>query len=835
MINETREHPYYYFRKAVIFVKKYTRQNAELVSFPLGGIGAGMLCIEGSGSFGSASLRNTPDVNHEPNIFSAITILGKENISRVVEAPVPKYKTFIKEKNSGNGTYRNYGLPRFSNGEFSASFPFALLNLTDKNLPITANIKAWSPFVPNDENRSGLPFAGVEYTFSNITSENIEAVYYFNAANFMKVSNNDANNNNNKNVNDNSRVRPVKNGFVLEQDGTEEEQFNKGAFCVTVDEDAFVDTAWFRGGWFDPLTMLWNNIEKGNYGNKMHPDLEKGQSGGGTISIPFILKANQSKTIKLRLSWFVPDSKHRFGNDEEKASCSGSSCCCAKKDEQLPTYKPWYTSVISSIEQANKLFSESYESMYRDTKRFSDCFFDSTLPDEIIDAVSANLSILKSPTILRQTDGRVWAWEGCCDDAGCCAGTCTHVWNYAQSLSNLFPALERGLRQTEFHESQDEITGHQNFRASLPIRKSVHDFHAASDGQLGGIIKVYRDWKISGDTQWLKNIWDKVRQSLDYCINKWDIGREGIVKEPHHNTYDIEFWGPDGMCTSFYLGALKAAYEMGKALGEEVPEYIELYTKGKKYLEENLFNGEYFYQQVVREGLSVPFEYTDSNNETKELLEKEGPKYQYGTGCLSDGILGVWLSEISGLSDILDEEKVRKNLESIYKYNFKSDLSTHANPQRAGYATGNEAGLLLCTWPKGGKPSLPFVYSDEVWTGIEYQVASHLILKGHLEEGLDIVRGCRSRYDGVVRNPYNEYECGHWYARAMASYALLQAYTGVRYDNVTKTLYAKTNNSNQYKTFLSTATGYGNVEMLDGKVKVTIVEGNIEIKNIVVD
>ena len=197
--------------------------------------------------------------------------------------------------------------------------------------------------------------------------------------------------------------------------------------------------------------------------------------------------------------------------------------------------------------------------------------------------------------------------------------------------------------------------------------------------------------------------------------------------------------------------------------------------------------------------------------------------------------MGVWLSEISGISDILDEEKVKKNLESIYKYNFKTNLSTHSNTQRAGYAIGKEAGLLLCTWPKGEKPSLPFVYSDEVWTGIEYQVASHLLLKGYLNEGIDIVRGCRNRYDGVIRNPYNEYEYGHWYAREMASYSLLQSYTGVRYDNVAKILYAKTRNSSDYKTFLSTATGYGNVEMVKGEVKVTVISGIIEIVNIVID
>ena len=129
------------------------------------------------------------------------------------------------------------------------------------------------------------------------------------------------------------------------------------------------------------------------------------------------------------------------------------------------------------------------------------------------------------------------------------------------------------------------------------------------------------------------------------------------------------------------------------------------------------------------------------------------------------------MAEVCGVGEIVDKDKVRSSLQAIYKYNLKHDLSEHANPQRPAYAIGDEGGLLLCTWPHGDELSLPFVYSNEVWTGIEYQVASHLMLEGMVEEGLDIVRTCRDRYDGRFRNPFNEYECGHWYARAMASYA----------------------------------------------------------------
>jgi hypothetical protein len=353
-------------------------------------------------------------------------------------------------------------------------------------------------------------------------------------------------------------------------------------------------------------------------------------------------------------------------------------------------------------------------------------------------------------------------------------------------------------------------------------------------------MKVHRDWRISGDHEWLRSLWPKVKASLDYCSQTWDPKGKGVLEEPHHNTYDIEFWGPDGMCTSFYLGALRAAVVMGEALGEDVSRYQTLFERGRDYLESKLFNGEYFFQEIRWEDLKAedPISSsedrwnTDYSPEAVELLRKEGPKYQYGDGCLSDGILGFWMAQMCGLGQIVDSDKVRQNLESIHRYNLKKDLSDHANPQRPSFALGNDGGLLLCTWPKGESLSLPFVYSNEVWTGIEYQVASHLMLEGLVEEGLDIVATCRSRYDGAIRNPFNEYECGHWYARALASYGLIQGLTGIRYDAVEKTLYIDSKIGDSFRAFIAADGGFGTVGLQNGEPFVEIVHGTLDIQAI---
>ena len=630
-----------------------------------------------------------------------------------------------------------------------------------------------------------------------------------------------------------NRIKAVSNGFVLTEDGKKDKPARRGSFAIfTSDPATITDYCWFRGGWWDPLTITWETILKGE--TRSTDPVAEG-APGASLYIPFSLEPGESKVVHLMMAWYVPDSELKYGKDSEekdKEECTDPNCSC--KD---PYYKPWYSSKFDGIESVVNYWKTNYNDLRTKSELFKNSFYKSTLPPEVTEAIAANLSILKSPTVLRQTDGRLWNWEGCSDNSGCCAGSCTHVWNYAQAIPHLFPKLERTMRETEFFPSQDK-DGHQTFRSALPIRPVATTFYAASDGQLGGIMKVYRDWRISGDGEWLKKMYPMVRESMEYCIKTWDPRLTGTLEEPHHNTYDIEFWGADGMCTSFYLGALKAISEMGRSLGENVTGFEELYNKGRRAMESELFDGEYFIQKIKWEGLSAPDPVkasatafnTSYSDEAMKLMQKEGPKYQYGKGCLSDGVLGAWIAEVSGLKNIIDSGKVVSHLKSVYKYNFRKDLTDHSNPQRPSYALGNEGGLLLCTWPKGEMLSLPFVYSNEVWTGIEYQVASHLMFMGEVDKALDIVRTCRDRYDGRVRNPFDEYECGHWYARAMASYGMLQGLTGVRYDAVTQEMIIDSR-IGDFTSFISTETGFGNVGLKDGKPFLEVVYGAIPVKN----
>lgn len=807
----------------------YSGSRNSRVAYPLGGMGAGMFCLEGTGALSHFSLHNTSDINNEPLVFSAICVKNIDgNIVRVLEGQVPDWKVFSRGADStggaGTGHYgKHYGLPRFAESNFQSRFPFGTVELCDPKVPVDVSIMGWSPFIPLNTDDSSLPVAGLEFTFVNKTDQVIELVYSFNATHFMAVSGSN-----------NHRVvrADLGKGFVLDQPPIDERPWEQGAFSVTTDHPrAKVDCAWFRGGWFDPLTMIWGDIELGR-SNEKSPLVEGKPSPGASIFVPLELQPYERQTVRLMLSWFVPETNFNVGvPDKSKPRDENET-------KVVPEFhKPWYAGKFADISAVSAYWVRNYTLLREESTNFSDSFYGTTMPAVVVDAVAANLSILKSPTVLRQTDGRLWGWEGSLEKGGSCHGTCTHVWNYAQALAHLFPGLERGIRNTEFAEGQDEH-GHQNFRVPLPIQPAEHDFHAASDGQLGGVMKVYREWRISGDTEWLRAIWPKVKMSLHYCMETWDPEGLGVLTEPHHNTYDIEFWGPDGMCSSVYLGALRAASLMTEVNGE-INVYESLYRKGRDYLENELFNGEYFEQKIIWEGLRTPSPTSDEqlwnlnySPEALELLKEQGPKYQYGNGCLSDGIFGAWLARMCGLGDILDQDKIKSHLLSIYKYNLRRDLSEHVNPQRSGFALGSEGGLLLCTWPKGGQLALPFVYSNEVWTGIEYQVASHLLSVGCVEEGLDIVRICRDRYDGRIRNPFNEYECGHWYVRAMSSYGLIQGWSSIRYDACDKTLFISPVVSGDYSSFLCTADGFGIAGMQGGKPFVDIKKGKIDIEHI---
>lgn len=815
----------------------FTHKHLLQTAMPIGGIAAGSVCLNGHGGLQDFSIRHRPATTALPDghgtsdaAFALLRIKGENPVTRLVEGPLPVEKIYdqgLQAQGYRHGGHE--GLPRFRRNTFRSGYPFGCVELSDPALPLRVEIIGWNPFIPRDDIASGIPCAILEYTIENTSRKPVEFEFSYHLSH-------PAEGKETKWEGTRNQVIPGKGVLFYNTEASHAETFGSASLTV-IGHRPSIKAMWLRGGWFDAMSAIWSETSSGRFrANDGQVDAGKAGRNGGSILVKASLAAGEKITLPVVITWYFPNSNQSHGGIE--SSC-GDGCDC-----KAPRWQPFYTTQWRDAQEVAGYVHRNYAALRERTIAFQNALLTSSLPIELLDAVSANLAILKSPTVLRQANGNLWGWEGCFTGGGCCHGSCTHVWNYAQAFPHLYPSIERTLREQELKRSMQE-TGHVTFRAALPDGPPGDrgKFHAAADGQLGGIMKLYRDWHICGDIDWLRELYPLAKKSLDYCINLWDPERKGALFEPHHNTFDIEFWGADGMCTTIYIGALSAMSAMARALGEldDQKNYAGLAELGARYIDRVLFNGDYYEQKVQYRGLkntsfldliSVKTD-TQESSELLAILKKEGPRYQYGKGCLSDGVIGAWMAHIYGIETPMTAANIRRNLRSIHRYNFRRQLEDHANCQRPGYALGREAGLLVCSWPHGEKPTLPFVYSDEVWTGVEYQVASHLIAEGFVREGTEIVKAARKRYDGHVRNPWNEYECGSYYARAMSSYALLGAFTGFRYSAVEKALWLDPKVAKRpFQTFFSTATGYGTLLLEKNSITVSMLEGELHLKRL---
>lgn len=433
---------------------------------------------------------------------------------------------------------------------------------------------------------------------------------------------------------------------------------------------------------------------------------------------------------------------------------------------------------------------DNYDRLAGETRTWRDTYYDSTLPYWLLDRLHSTVSTLATGTCQWWENGRFWAWEGVIS----CPGTCTHVWNYAHAHARLFPQLARSVREMQdFNPEAGFVadTGMVGFRGES-------DKNYAADGQCGTVLKAYREHLMSADDAFLKRNWPSIKKALEFSIAEDGKGSpvDGLIEATQHNTYDIHFEGPNTFVGSLYLAALRAGEEMARLMGdtEFADKARTIFESGQKLTVERLWDGEYFIQDVD--------------------LEKH-PANQYGPGCASDQLFGeTWAHEV-GLGHLYPVENVKSALQSIWKYNWTPDISDYvsAHPALRNFAAPGEAGLFVMTWPKSDYMEASIFYKNEVWTGIEYQVATNMIQEGLTDEGLSICRGIHERYAAPKRNPYNEVECGDHYARGMASWGVFTALAGFEYDGPAGRIgFAPKVTQDNYKTAFTGAEGWGTFE-----------------------
>ena len=760
------------------------RQLAR-IAFPLGGVAAGSLSLGGRGQLRDWEIFNKPNKGFSPPYaFPSIWAQSgsAKPVARVLEARIqPPY-----EGQTGLGSDNAPGLSRLASARFTGEYPLARIDFEDPDLPVKVSLDAFSPFIPHDADDSGLPVAILRYHVTNSGRSEAKVAIAFSIDNPVKV-------------NPDERLNEYRDdqtlaGLMMTNPGAAATNPMRGSFALSTlkPEGAAIThwRGWPKSRWWNSPMLFWDQFSAHG---EMGPEPEN-RGTVGALCVRHSIAPGKSADYTFLLAWHFPN--------RTPAWCHWS----APKGDEDTIIGNYYTTRFSDAWDAARYAAQHLGTLESRTRTFAIALRESTLPAAVKEAASANLSTLASTTCFRTADGEFHGFEGANDHAGCCSGNCTHVWNYESATAHLFPSLARSLRKASFGYSMDDA-GAMHFRQMLPDGKQRSDV-AAADGQMGQIMHAYLDWSLSGDNAWLRQMWPRIKKGLEFAWapGGWDADRDGVLEGVQHNTYDVEFYGPNPMCGIYYLGALRAGEEMARAVGDNASatEYRRLFESGRAWIDSNLFNGEYYIQKVRGFPKS---QVAPSLRSTMGADDTEHPEYQVGEGCLVDQLVGQYMAEVAGLGPLISQKNVHATLNSIYRYNYKRSLSTHDTVQRT-FALNEEAALVICDYGKAERPRIPFPYYAEVMTGFEYSTATHMRYAGMVKEGVECIRNIRARYDGEKRNPWDEAECGHHYARAMASWSGILALSGFRYRGQDGAVTIAGPRA-PFRCFWSTGTGWG--------------------------
>jgi uncharacterized protein (DUF608 family) len=802
-------------RSKITYPRVFSGPNLRMIAFPLGGLGTGTVSLGGRGQLRDWEMFNRPDKGNAPDYcFASIwaKVNGRKPVARVLESRLET----PYEGESGLGAKNVPGLPRLAGATFTGAYPFAQIDFEDQKLPVEVSLEAFNPLVPLDTEASGFPVAILRYKVRNPSAAPAKVGIAYSLQNKVGKEGRQAA----FREGDGISGLFMSNPMIAESDplaGT----MLLGVLGAPTDSVTYLK-GWKRAQWWDGPLTFWDDFSADGALTNDSPAL----SPVGSIAVTQTVAPKSDATVTFVLAWHFPNrTPDRCGwrpVEGQEKTVVGNHYCQRFKD---------------SWDAATQL-ARDLPALEARTRKFAETVKASTLPPAALDAAISNLSILRTNTAFRTADGEFHGFEGCNDKQGCCHGSCTHVWNYEQATAHFFPTMSRSLRESEFLRNTKD-NGLMGFRSYLPDGMQIWE-SAAADGQMGCIMKLYRDWQLSGDTDWLRRVWPGAKKALEFSwiAGGWDADRDGVMEGVQHNTFDVEFYGPNPLSGIWYLGALRAGEEMARAAddGSAADEYRRLFESGRKWIDTNLFNGDYYIQKVVGRkseevaaGLRIGMGGADPM----------APDYQMGEACLVDQLLGQYMAHVVNLGYLLDPEKVKTTLRSIYRHNFRADLNEHEAVQRI-YAVNDDGGVLIASYPSGKRPEIPFPYFAEIWTGPEYQFAAHLIYEGMLDEALTVVETARRRHDGERRNPWNEPECGHHYARAMSSWAVILALNGFQYSGPKKGLIlTPRTRGSSLRSFWTLPTGWGgfshSTSAKTQQVEISAAEGKMTIATLMLE
>lgn len=826
---------------------RYAGVDGRYAAFPLGGIGAGSVSLGADGRLKDWEIFNRPAkgsyngfthfavrATRGDHLVDVRTLHGPYQGNAAGELAGRKFNTF------GFGPHRETmaGFPWFEHTSIKGPYPLASMEFCDARFPGVIRLKAFSPFAPMESRLSSLPAAFFEFDVENTSNEVTDYAllgcigFPFDQA---MVS---------ADTTDGLRLTGKSRADAHTPDYAE--------ICLATDhEDVSYQRNLFRGSWFDTMEVYWQDVSTpGHLKDRFYPaddtsaqESPLSASEHGLAACHMTLAPGQRKKIRFLLSWYVPNVTRYWERQGE--------LIVENQNKPADVWKNYYASQWSDAEDVAREAFTAWDGAFSKTKRLQEVLAGMTAPEAVIDAVASNLSIIKTATTLRLENGTFYGWEGCHPDSGCCEGSCTHVWNYQQVLPFLFPDLERSMREADFQYNQLPDSGGMTFRMALPLGVGIGSSRPCVDGQFGNVLKAYRDWKLLGELDWLKEVWPSVKAAIEYAWNpenydRWDPEKSGVLTGRQHHTLDMELFGPNSWLNGFYLAALAAGAEMARAVGETdaAEDYGAIYEKGRARTNAELFNGSYYIQKVdvtdKEQLLAFDTErgstgYFDRSIMETYWSEEQGEiKYQIQDGCEIDQVLAQWHTRLYGLDDVFDAQKFKSAVLAIYQHNFKPRLGDMANPCRV-FGMGEEAGTVMCAWPEGARrPKIPVPYSQETMHGFEYAFGTQLMMVGEYAKGFEVFKAVRDRYRGHNRNPWNEIECGSNYARSMSSFAALLVMAGFSFDARTEAMGfdPKGQVEGTFRSLWSNGHAWGVVTVSEGQATLSVEGGTLILRSL---
>jgi uncharacterized protein (DUF608 family) len=774
--------------------RTFAGDRRRAVALPLGGIGTGNLALGGTGALKQWQLHNQGNhLGFAPQSFFALRLSCTEpplSFRRVLRgpaiAPHREPAPLVNDDLDAAGPYaRPVSWPEVRDTTFHGAYPFARIDYAD-DWPAQVQLEAYTPFVPLDAEASSLPLASFTFRITNRFDYPLHGWLLGTLQNLVGWDGVTPVRDDQCAVLGGNVNRPMSardgTGLLLTHDDLDPGHPGYGSMALWTpaaaaalpqfsDADAALTFA-------DSLKLVnvtvlddWSAEASARALAELRPVMRgpqgpspAGRTWAGALAVPFGLRPGASAELQFVYAWHFPNRLadfDRFGDAEP-----------------TPSGPAWignhYATAFAGAQDVVEHFAARQADLLERTRRWHDAVYESSLPAVITDIIGAQPSLIRSPTTFRTADGRFYGFEGVLGEStlnwngnigGSCPLNCTHVWNYEQAVAQLFPSLERSMRETDWDVMQAP-EGYLPHRVLLPADgPQLHGVtvggpaRPAIDGMLGTVLKTYREVRRGAGADWLGRYLPHARRLMDFVTSTWDVTGSGVLAGDQPVTHDISLQGPNIFVGGLWLAALRAMQEMTARSGAaaEAAEFGRRFRAASGSYDELLWNGEYYSQK------------------------SEGESFDFGDGCLADQLLGQWWAHQLDLGHVLPASHVRTALASIVTFNYRSGFRGFEHGYRV-FADADDAGLLICTWPRGGRPAVPIRYADEVWTGVEYQVAAHCLFEGMAEAGLRILTGLRDRYDGSRRNPYNEVECGDHYARAMAGFSVLDAWTGAWYD-----------------------------------------------------